>query len=141
MLVLDTDHVTFLEEGTGEEYQRLLERLKAIPAQERTSTIITFEEQTRGWLGYVARARTLAREINAYRKLNRHLDTFRRIKVLEFDERAAAVYQGLRESRLRVGTMDLKIAAIALANNATLLTRNLTDFVKVPGLRAEGWSA
>jgi tRNA(fMet)-specific endonuclease VapC len=42
--------------------------------------------------------------------------------------------------RLRLGTMDLKIAAIARANDATLLTRNTTDFQKVPGLRFEDWS-
>jgi tRNA(fMet)-specific endonuclease VapC len=36
--------------------------------------------------------------------------------------------------------MDLKIAAIALANDATLLTRNLSDFRKIPGLRIEDWT-
>jgi tRNA(fMet)-specific endonuclease VapC len=37
--------------------------------------------------------------------------------------------------------MDLKIAATAIANNATLLSRNLKDFNKVPGLKVEDWAA
>ncbi|MBM3862272.1 MAG: type II toxin-antitoxin system VapC family toxin [Verrucomicrobia bacterium] len=49
------------------------------------------------------------------------------------------VVEGLRKHRLRVGTMDLKIASICLAHDATLLTRNLADFQKVPGLRVENW--
>jgi len=40
--------------------------------------------------------------------------------------------------------MDLKIAAIALANNAKLLSRNLSDYLsdyrKVPGLQVEDWT-
>ena len=39
-----------------------------------------------------------------------------------------------------INTLHLR-SAIALANDATLLTRNLTDFRKVPDLRAEDWSA
>jgi predicted nucleic acid-binding protein len=50
-------------------------------------------------------------------------------------------FQRLCVRRVRIGTMDLKIAAIALANDATLLSRNLPDFAKVPGLRVEDWSA
>ncbi len=59
---------------------------------------------------------------------------------LDYDAKAAAEFERLRQARIRIGTMDLKIAAIALANGATLLTRNLTDFGKVPNLRAEDWS-
>lgn len=50
-------------------------------------------------------------------------------------------FQRLKRSRLRIGTMDLKIAAIALVHDATLITRNRADFAKVPGLRVEDWSA
>ncbi|MEO5802504.1 MAG: type II toxin-antitoxin system VapC family toxin, partial [Verrucomicrobiota bacterium] len=40
---------------------------------------------------------------------------------------------------VRIGSMDLKIACIALAHDATLLTRNVNDFSQVPGLRVENW--
>jgi tRNA(fMet)-specific endonuclease VapC len=46
----------------------------------------------------------------------------------------------LRQAGIRIGTMDLKIAAIALTHDAMLLSRNLSDFKKVPGLRVEDWT-
>jgi len=69
------------------------------------------------------------------------LDHYRAIQVLDFDELAATEFERLQKLRLRIGTMDLKIASIALAHNATLLSRNLKDFSKVPGLQVEDWSA
>ena len=56
-----------------------------------------------------------------------------------FQESAAGRFDELRRQRVRIGTMDLKIAAIALANDALLLTANWRDFAKVPGLRVENW--
>lgn len=70
-----------------------------------------------------------------------HLDNYRRIPVLAFDEAAAVVFQRLRRTRLRIGSMDLKIAAIVLSRDATLLSRNLADFRQVPGLWVEDWTA
>lgn len=55
--------------------------------------------------------------------------------------RAAEQFHELRRARVRIGTMDLRIAAIALVNDATLLSRNLADFRRVPGLRVEDWTA
>jgi tRNA(fMet)-specific endonuclease VapC len=68
------------------------------------------------------------------------LDNYRQIPVLDFDREAADVYQQLRRSRIRIGTMDLKIAAIVIALDATLLTRNRRDFEKVPGLKYADWT-
>jgi tRNA(fMet)-specific endonuclease VapC len=70
-----------------------------------------------------------------------HLDNYRRIPVLAFDEAAAAVFQRLRRSRLRAGTMDLKIAAIVLSRDAILLSRNLGDFSQIPNLHVEDWTS
>jgi tRNA(fMet)-specific endonuclease VapC len=83
----------------------------------------------------------MAQQITAYGRLRAHLDNYRRIPVLEFDEAAAMVFQRLRRSRLRIGTMDLKIAAIVLARDATLLSRNLADFRQIPDLRVEDWTS
>ena len=59
--------------------------------------------------------------------------------VFEFDARAAAEFQWLRSLKLRIGTMDLKIAAIVLRHGATLLSANLRDFRQVPDLTVEDW--
>ena len=48
-------------------------------------------------------------------------------------------FERLRQQRVRIGTMDLKIAAIALGYNALVLSDNLRDFQQVPGLHAEDW--
>jgi tRNA(fMet)-specific endonuclease VapC len=61
--------------------------------------------------------------------------------VLPFDGAAATVYDGLLAQRIRVGTMDLRIAAIALSRGSIVLTRNLRDFGRVPGLTTEDWTA
>lgn len=141
MLVLDTDHLSVLEWEASSNTQRLLERLSLIAPDEAVTTIINFEEQMRGWLAYLSRARTLTRQVEAYRRLKRHLDNYRKIIVLEFDLRAAIEFQRLRKRHRTLGTMDLKIAAIALTNDATLLSRNLTDFRKIPELKVEDWTA
>jgi tRNA(fMet)-specific endonuclease VapC len=36
--------------------------------------------------------------------------------------------------------MDLKIASITLAFGATLVTRNWSDFIRIPGLKIEDWT-
>jgi tRNA(fMet)-specific endonuclease VapC len=48
-------------------------------------------------------------------------------------------FEAFRQAKTKVGTMDLKIASIALGNNATLLALNSCDFERIPGLHVEGW--
>lgn len=139
MLLLDTDHLSLLERG-GPASLPLQRRLEALPAAEIATTIITYEEQMRGWLARAAQAKTTTQLVTAYARLQTHIETFRGIPVIPFDTRAAAELERLRGARIRIGTMDLKIAAIALAADATLLSRNRVDFGQVPGLRCEDWS-
>ncbi len=139
MYALDTDHLSFLDQDTIEGFN-LGRRLATVPPADVKVTIITYEEQMRGWLTYVARANTPERQADAYQKLRLHVERFRKIPMLDYDEKAVAEYERLRQARVRIGAMDLKIAAIALVNNATVLTRNTQDFSKVPHLRIEDWT-
>ena len=61
------------------------------------------------------------------------------MQLLSFDRKAAEVYDGLNHQKLRVGSMDLRIVAIAIANQMTLLTQNTVDFERIPGLSIEDW--
>jgi len=59
--------------------------------------------------------------------------------IAEWNEPAADAFERLRAARIRVGTQDLKIAGITLANDALLLSSNLRDFQQVPDLKVEDW--
>lgn len=139
MYLLDTDHITLLDRG-GSEGERIRERLGAVPNNEVSTSIVTYEEQMRGWLSMLNSLRGVDRQVDAYRRLERLLRFYSATPLLSFDDVALERFQRLWVARIRIGTMDLKIASIALANDATLLTRNLSDFGKVPGLRTENWA-
>ncbi len=139
MIVLDTDVLSIVQRADGPAYDRLAQRLDAADDEVAVS-IVSFEEQMRGWLAYVARSKTLNQQIEGYAKLHALLDDFTSRPVLDFDQDDAAEFERLIRLKLRLGTMDLRIAAITLANNALLLSKNLTDFRKVPGLRVEDWT-
>lgn len=141
MTVLDTDHLSVLEQSDQPGSGALRARLAPLPPSDVVTTIISYEEQMRGWLAYLARTRSMAHQVDAYRRLLQPLDNYRRIPVLPFDEAAAVAFQQLRRARRRIGTMGLKIAAIVVSHNATLLSRNLADFRQLPGLQVEDSTA
>jgi tRNA(fMet)-specific endonuclease VapC len=87
-----------------------------------------------------AASKKIRQEVDAYQRLHSLLRFFSRIPVLDYDEAAADRLSALKRLRLRIGTMDLKIAAIALSKNAILLTSNTVDFEGVPGLTIEDWT-
>ena len=97
------------------------------------------EEVLRGWLAVIHRLRDVHRQLPAYARLGRLFDVLGNWEIVPFDERAADRFAALRRRRVRIGAMDLKIASIALVNDALLVTANLRDFSLVPGLRCENW--
>ena len=140
MFILDSDHLSLLQQTSTDEYRSLAIRISAYSAEQFFVTIISFHEQVNGWTAYIARARDSALLVRGYTELDGILSDFARAQVLPFSAAAADIYDDLKKRKIRVGAMDLRIASIAIANQMTVLTRNTIDFERIPNLSFEDWT-
>lgn len=140
MIILDTDCLSLFDREKSLESSVLRNNLARFSPEDIFTTIITFEEQMRGWLSFLSRCKNIEDQIFAYQRLNQFLNNFRKIAVLPFDENAADVFRELKSQKIRIGTMDLKIASITIATNSILISRNLQDFEQVPNLSVQDWT-
>jgi predicted nucleic acid-binding protein len=113
----------------------LVRRLAVVPVAEQFTTSITLGE-----LVYGAARKESAELVQRVREL-----VVSGLAVVAFDLPAAEVYGGVRAQLEREGRRlaepDLRIAAIALSRDLTLVTGNVRHFQRVPGLRVENWLA
>jgi tRNA(fMet)-specific endonuclease VapC len=135
LYILDTDHLSLY----GRNHPALIDRLRA-NAVNLTTTAINVEEQLRGRLAQIAEAKAGVSLANAYRWLSETVKLLSDFEVLQFTEQVQLIYQGFKTQRIRVGTQDLRIAAIVIAHNGVLLSRNLRDFEKIPNLMIQDWT-
>ncbi|MBX9677228.1 MAG: type II toxin-antitoxin system VapC family toxin [Gemmataceae bacterium] len=138
MIVLDTDCMTILERADSEAAIALRAKIHAA-GEEIICAIVTVEERLRGWLAAIAAAKNEEMLRWHYANLERFLIDLQQVRVIPYNAAASAVFEGLRAKKIRVGTMDMRIAAIAVSQDATLVSRNLKDFKKIPGLKVEDW--
>jgi tRNA(fMet)-specific endonuclease VapC len=103
-------------------------------------SIVSFHEQVLGWNAYLNRARATPGVARAYRMFERILTDFANAQVVPFGQAVGDTFDSLRTQKVRVATMDLRIAATALSSGFLLLSRNLADFRRVPGLQVEDWT-
>jgi tRNA(fMet)-specific endonuclease VapC len=139
MIILDTDHISALQQRDAPKAFALQARLETLSLDEIATTVITLEEQTRGWLGLIRRYTDVHRQVAYYERLVKLFDFFAEWQILPFDQRAAGEFKRLRQQGVRIGTMDLKIASIVLVSGGTLLSGNNRDFQQVPGIQVEDW--
>ncbi len=134
--LFDTDHLTLFDHADVSVWRRF--------SQCRFGDValspISVEEYLRGRLAALARHQGGPQQVQAYRHLVDTLDLFQQLSILPFDLASERRCQQLRAMRLRVGTQDLRIGAVALMNNLTLVTRNRRDFSRIPGLALADWS-
>src|SRR5262249_40859186 len=136
LFVLDTDTISFLRKG----HPLLQSRVDARAKSELAVTSVTVEEMLTGWYTYIRQATQPPRIARGHEELASSVRYLGGWNILTLTEPAQAPYAQLAALRLNVGKKDLRIAAIALENNAVVVTHNLQDFQRVPGLTVEDWS-
>lgn len=139
--LLDTDHISFLQQRSRSEFAILATHIARHQPTDFAFSIISFHEQVMGAHTFITRSQTPADTVRGYILLREIIQGFSTATILPFDTGAATVFEGLRSQRVRIATMDLRIAAIALSRDLILLTRNISDFSRVPGLVTEDWTA
>ncbi|NJO41154.1 MAG: type II toxin-antitoxin system VapC family toxin [Cyanobacteria bacterium CRU_2_1] len=137
MHLLDTDTLTHLYAGNS----KVAERLRTLNDPVVGTTRITKIELLRGRMDYVLKAATGADILRSQGLLERTEELLAQILIVPLDSRAAEQFDRLRSIRNlgKVGRADLLIASIALANRATLVTRNLRHFQQISGLVVVNW--
>ncbi|HEV3235844.1 MAG TPA: type II toxin-antitoxin system VapC family toxin [Gemmataceae bacterium] len=139
MILLDTDHFSVLRYARDPKYDTLTSKMRRSIDSRFAITVITLEEQLRGWLAEINRLRDIAKQVTVYERLAGLVELMSEWEIVRLDPPSAILFRELKNRRIRLGSKDLKIASIALANNALLLTANRADFQRVPGLQIANW--
>ena len=129
MYALDTNTVLDYFKGKGDVAKNLL----AVPPSEVALPAIVACEV---WIGVLGSQ-------NARRRQSQYEQFLASVEVLAFDSavgrRAAELRHALERRGEGIGPMDTLIAATALANSATLVTRNVREFGRIQGLKVVDW--
>ncbi len=135
--ILDTDHASLFLAGNKSIIAEVAKHSNDVAI-----TVITVQELFNGWAGRLndpAQAKNL---VHLYTKLWKTTEFFKVITILNFEEDCENTYQTLRQNKALAKKRiekDLRIASIALAQNATIVTRNYKDFSQIPNLNIENW--
>jgi tRNA(fMet)-specific endonuclease VapC len=114
-------------------------RVTAVGQANVGAPVVSFHEQVLGCHAKPNKARKPDQLVRWYRLMGELVELYAALPLVPFDDAAADALVGL-PGNLRIGTMDLRIASIALARGLTLVTRNTSDFAQVPGLTLEDWT-
>jgi tRNA(fMet)-specific endonuclease VapC len=136
LYVLDTDIMTLYQHG----HPGVVQQVLAHPVAQIAIAVISVEEELTGWYTKLRQVRKRDQLARVYQRLTDAVPFFASFQILSFTEPAIVRYEKLRAAHRSTGKNDLRIAAIALENGATVVTRNVRDFKHVAGLTIEDWS-
>jgi tRNA(fMet)-specific endonuclease VapC len=110
LYVLDTDTFQLLEEG----HPLVSAHVQAVVPDDLAISVITVEEKLSGWYTLLRQAKKPDRLAWAYQRLAATVRFMTRVQIVDFDEPAIQRYEQLLTLKLKVGKMDLRIAAVVL---------------------------
>jgi tRNA(fMet)-specific endonuclease VapC len=137
MYLLDTNILTALYAGN----RKVIEKIRQLDNPQIATTIVNKAEIIQGRISFLLKANDGEQLIRAQGLLAETERLLIEMDVVSFGAAATAQFEILVANRSlrKAGRPDLLIASIALANKATLVTRNVKDFDIIPGLRIENW--
>ena len=139
MIALDTDIMTLALYGDA----AITARLDAVPIIEQGVPIVVVEELVRGRLAAIRQAESGKGKNNladAYDLFTKTVKDTRKYELLRFTPPAEQLVVSWKRLKLKIGSKDLRIAAISIIHGAKLVTRNARDYAQVPGLNFEVWN-
>jgi tRNA(fMet)-specific endonuclease VapC len=140
LFLLDTTTLTHLRNGNPRAHDHYLMHTSPNSVHTVAVASVNVEEVMGGWLNYLKQAKTVVDEVNGSRYLNDAIRELSRFVLCNMTEAAVNRYDTLRRMKLNVGRNDLRLAALALELNATVVTDNIRDFGRVPGLSWVDWT-
>jgi predicted nucleic acid-binding protein len=136
--LLDTNTLTESLKG----HPKIVSRLRAIPPPDDVQLpVISWFEAVRGRMATILTASEEEQLLRAQERLDADLEAMNSLQIRGVNEEAARHFSFLRSHKKakKIQRPDLLIACIALANNATLVTRNVKNFESVPRLLIQNW--
>ncbi len=140
LFLLDTDHISLALRGDP----KIVDRIQTLRKSQWATSVISIQEIFNGWIGRLNDPRYQNQQVELYTRLWKSNEFFQRAQVLNFDTSADNTDKQLIQNHPHLNKRrlekDVKIASVAIANQAILVTRNQRDFVLVPGLEIEDWN-
>ncbi|KAM3092717.1 type II toxin-antitoxin system VapC family toxin [Phormidesmis sp. 146-12] len=107
-------------------------------------SIVTVQELFNGWVVRINSAKSTEELVKLYEKFYKTILLCKKVPILGFEVTASEQLAKLLQEKPSLSKQklqrDMRIAAIALSQNATLVTRNYRDFSQVPNLLIEDWT-
>jgi len=137
--ILDTDTATLWLRYAAQ-YPRLRKKIEAAPFEQIWVSIVTVTELMRGALAYLKKREQKGEFVLGFELAAAIITDIKKLQILPFDEAAKSVYRAMPANVKRVGAKDCQIAAIAIANGFTVVTRNVRDFQRIPDVKFADWT-